>query len=268
MSVLDSIVAGVREDLEARKRALPIADLQQLALETPAPPSFAAALRSGPKPRIIAEIKRASPSRGAIAPDADAAAIARAYRSAGAAAISVLTEGRKFGGSLEDLARATVAVERATPLLRKDFVVDAYQILEARAAGASAVLLIAALFPDSASLKTMIAAAMEAGVEALVEVHDEQEAGRALAAGAEIIGVNNRDLKTMRVSLETSERLARLLSGAAVRVAESGISTREDVERLTRSGYDAFLVGERLMAENDPGAALRRLLGHNGDVTS
>jgi indole-3-glycerol phosphate synthase len=268
-SVLDAVVAGVREDLDARRAALPEADLEALAAEAPAPPSFAAALRRpapGPgaaRPRVIAEMKRASPSRGAIAPSADAALVARGYVAAGAAAVSVLTEGRRFGGSLEDLARASIALEGTAPLLRKDFVLERYQVLEARAAGASAVLLIAALLPPG-PLAALLGAAREAGLDALVEVHDEAELDRALSAGAAIVGVNNRDLRTLAVDLAVSERLAPRIPAAAIRVAESGIRTRAEMERLAAAGFDAFLVGERLMGEPDPGAALARLLSGEG----
>lgn len=264
MTVLDEIVAGVREDLEARKRALPEPELEalcRLAIEGgPERPSFAAALRrvAGGPVRVIAEVKKASPSRGPIAPGADPVAIAQGYERAGAAAISVLTEARRFGGSLEDLARVARAVR--VPLLRKDFVVERYQLLEARAAGASAVLLIAALH-DGPALRALREEAAALGLEALVEVHDEPDLARAAAARAAIIGVNNRDLRTLAVSLAVSERLAPLLPRGAVRVSESGIAGKEDVARLADSGYDAVLVGERLMAAPDPAAALAELFG-------
>jgi indole-3-glycerol phosphate synthase len=264
MSVLDEICAGVREDLDARKRALPEADLAalcRLAIEEGPPrPSLAAALRGAPgaRPRVIAEVKKASPSRGPIAPGADPVAVARAYEAAGAAAISVLTEPRRFGGSLEDLARVARAV--ALPVLRKDFVLERYQLLEARAAGAAAVLLIAALH-EGPALGALREDAARLGLEALVEVHDERDLARAALAGAQVVGVNNRDLRTLAVSLEVSLRLASRLPPGVVRVSESGIAAKEDVARLAASGYDAVLVGERLMTRPDPGAALRELLG-------
>lgn len=265
-TALDRIVAGVREDLAARKRALPESALAELAAETPAPSSLAAALRSsGPgrgRPRVIAEFKRASPSRGRISPpgaDPDPARVALAYRDAGAAAVSVLTETRSFAGSPEDLARAAAALAGAIPILRKDFILEPYQIVEARALGASAVLLLAALH-DLAALRALLANARANGLEALVEVHDEAELERAAAAGASIVGVNNRDLRTLAVTLETSVRLAPLLPPAAVKVSESGIGSRKDMDRLAAVGYDAVLVGERLMSENEPGEALGRLL--------
>ncbi|HVY61448.1 MAG TPA: indole-3-glycerol phosphate synthase TrpC [Planctomycetota bacterium] len=262
-SALDEIVAGVREDLEERRRALHVEHLELLAAEAPRPPSFGASLRRGEHPRVIAELKRASPSRGPIAPGADAAKVAISYANAGAAAISVLTERRRFGGSLEDLARAATALELRAPILRKDFIVDRYQLLEARAAGASAALLIAALL-EVDPLGELISEAKAIGVETLVEVHDAKDLARALEAGATIIGVNNRDLRTLEVTLETSRRLGPRIPAGCIRVAESGIKSRAEIDELAALGFDAFLVGERLMSENDPGAALARLMGSTG----
>jgi indole-3-glycerol phosphate synthase len=259
-SVLERIVAGVAADLERRKAAILPRDLAEIAADAPAPPSFADALRRGTGPRVIAEVKKASPSRGPIAPSADAAAVARAYRDAGASAISVLTEERRFGGSLEDLSRARIAVEGRVPLLRKDFIVDSYQVHEARAAGASAVLLMVVLLGRD-GLDELLESARDAGIDALVEVHDERELDVALAAGARVIGVNSRDLRTLEVDMKTHERLAAQLPADVVKVAESGIRTRADLDRLAALGYDACLVGERLMSENDPGRALAQLLG-------
>jgi indole-3-glycerol phosphate synthase len=205
---------------------------------------------------VIAEIKRRSPSKGEIRPDFDAVACARAYAAAGAAAISVLTDARYFGGSLELLAQVRSAV--SLPLLRKDFVVDAYQLDEARVAGADAVLLIAAAL-DPRSLRELREHAEGLALDALVEVHDEQELEAALAAGADLIGINNRDLRSFEVDLGVSERLAGKVPKGCVVVSESGIFRPEDWERLEAAGAHAFLVGEALMRESDVGAALRRL---------
>jgi len=221
-----------------------------------APRGFRRALEAGERPRVIAEIKRRSPSKGEIRPDFDGVACARAYASAGAAAISVLTDARYFGGSLELLAQVRAAV--SLPVLRKDFILDAYQVDEARVYGADAVLLIAAAL-DGAALRALAAHAEGLGLDALVEVHDERELEAALAAGADLIGINNRDLRTFEVDLGVTERLAGKLPEGCLVVAESGIFTPSDWERLEAAGAHAFLVGEALMRESDVGAALRRL---------
>jgi indole-3-glycerol phosphate synthase len=206
---------------------------------------------------VIAECKRRSPSRGVLRANYDPAAIARSYERHGAAAVSVLTEPTFFDGSLEHLA----AVRQATalPVLRKDFIVDPYQIVEARASGADAVLLIvAALSP--ATLKSLHARAVDAGLDVLVEVHGIEELPVALDAGARIIGVNNRNLRTLAVGIDISERVMDRLPNGLVAVAESGLKTSEDLLRLRRAGYHAFLIGERLMTAQDPGEALEELL--------
>ncbi len=208
-------------------------------------------------PAIIAEVKRASPSAGRIREDFDPVRIAREYQISGAAAISVITEARHFGGSLEILAR--LRWNTATPLLRKDFIIDPYQILEARHAGADAVLLIAALL-DASALKSLRAEAERYGMEALIEVHNEAELRNSLDAGATLIGVNNRDLRTFEVSLNVSLNLARLMPKNVLAISESGIRTAEDIRRLGDAGYRGFLVGERLMRAPSPGAALADLL--------
>jgi indole-3-glycerol phosphate synthase len=207
-------------------------------------------------PALIAEIKKRSPSAGLLRRDFDPAGIAKEYEESGAAAISVVTEGKHFSGGLEILAmlRWTCKI----PLLRKDFLLDPYQILEARHAGADAVLLIAALL-DTSSLRKMREEAENTGMEALVEVHDEIELDRALESGAVLIGVNSRDLRTFEVSLETCLRLARRLPGNAVSVAESGIRSADDVRRLMDAGYKGFLIGEQLLRAPSPGAALSQL---------
>jgi indole-3-glycerol phosphate synthase len=207
--------------------------------------------------RVIAEHKRRSPSRGAIREDLAPADVARRYAAAGAAALSVLTNEPFFGGRLEHLCEARSATE--LPALRKDFVVDAWQVAEARAAGADAVLLIVAALTDG-DLRQLLAEARALRLDALVEVHDGAELERALAAGALLVGVNNRDLRTLTVSLQTSFDLGSRIPDDVVAVAESGIKCGADLRRLRDAGFDACLVGEHLMAAPDPGAALRRLL--------
>jgi indole-3-glycerol phosphate synthase len=207
---------------------------------------------------IIAEFKRHSPSAGAIQAGADPVALARLYQAGGAAAMSVLTEPEHFKGSLEDLRRVAAAV--ALPLLRKDFAVDRHQVYEAALAGAEAVLVIIAGLSDAEALK-LLDAAYQVHLDALVEVHTAEELQRAAALGARLIGVNNRNLKTLQVDLETSLRLADLAPGDATLVAESGLRTRADIERLQSAGYRAFLIGETLMRAADPQAALAALQG-------
>lgn len=210
------------------------------------------------QPAIIAEIKKASPSKGLLCADFNPGALARAYFAGGAAALSVLTDAKHFQGSLGDLktARATAYL----PVLRKDFTIDEIDVVEAAAAGADAVLLIAAIL-TAKEIECFRLAAERYRMAALVEVHDEADLDKALEAGATLIGVNNRDLRTFEVSLETAERLAARLPREAVRVAESGIHGRADVERLAAAGYHAFLVGEHLMTSGDPERALRELRG-------
>jgi indole-3-glycerol phosphate synthase len=222
-----------------------------------APRGFRRALL-GRGPRVIAELKRRSPSKGEIRPDFDPVAIALAYQSGGAAALSVLTDERYFGGSLAVLEAVRAAT--ALPLLRKDFVIDAYQIDEARVAGADAVLLIVAALAPGA-LAPLYEYARSLGLDVLVEVHDEAELDIAKGIGADLIGINNRDLETFVTDLAVTERLAKRVPQGALVVAESGIFGPEDVARLARAGASAFLVGESLMREADPGLALRRLLG-------
>lgn len=216
---------------------------------------FKAALTARP-PAIIAEIKKASPSKGLLSPDFNPGAQARSYFAGGAAALSVLTDRDFFQGSLSDLkmARSSAMV----PVLRKDFTIDELDIIEAAGAGADAILLIAALL-DRHQLESFRQLAAEFGMASLVEVHDEAELERALESGAEIVGVNNRDLRTFTVSLETSERLAALIPSGLVKVAESGIHGPDDVLRLRAAGFHAFLVGEHLMKSGDPAATLRAL---------
>ncbi len=257
MSFLAEILDHKRRELALARERCPAPALAKRAREWPAAPrGFRRALASGERPRVIAEIKRRSPSKGEIRPDFDAVACAKAYAAGGAAAISVLTDAHYFGGSLELLAQVRAAV--ALPLLRKDFILDAYQVDEARVHGADAVLLIvAALAPRE--LRELREHAESLGLDALVEVHDERELETALAAGSDLIGINNRDLRSFAVDLGVSERLAGKLPEGCIGVAESGIFTPADWERLEAAGAQAFLVGEALMREPDVEAALRRL---------
>jgi indole-3-glycerol phosphate synthase len=259
---LDRIVARTLSDLPARKSATPIAELERRAAVLPTPLSFDAALRSA-SPGIIAEIKRASPSKGPIAEGIDAATVARDYLDGGASAISVLTDEPFFGGCLADLeVVSAIADAHMThrPVLRKDFLVDRYQVVEARVAGADAVLLIVSLLAG-ALLRDMLNDVHALEMQALVEVHDEAELDRAVESGARVIGINNRDLKTFTVDLATTERLAPLAPAGCTIVAESGIHSRQDVRRLTAGGAHALLIGESLMLATDRRAAMERLRG-------
>ena len=255
--VLGRIVMRTRERVEERRRELPLQRLQGSA-PTPggARRSFAAALGK-PGVNVIAEFKRRSPSRGVIREDLHPVRVAQAYEIGGAAALSVLTEEQFFGGSLEDLKEARGAT--LLPVLRKDFIVDAYQIWEAWYAGADAVLLIVAALGER-ELLALQGTAREIGLDTLVEVHDRAELARALAAGARLVGVNNRDLRTMEVSLQTALDLAPEIPDDVTAVVESGIKGPGDVRRLRDAGYDAFLIGEHLMTAPDPGAALEELI--------
>jgi indole-3-glycerol phosphate synthase len=256
--ILDEILAATRDRVATARRAVPAAALRGLPGWHRPRRGFRAALAAAPATAIIAEIKRASPSRGIIRQAFDPPAHARAYAASGATALSVLTEPRWFGGALEHLAAAREAA--ALPLLRKDFLVDPYQVEEARAWGADAVLVIAAA--GEASLRVeLLAAAREHGLDALVEVHDTRELEWAASQRPGLVGINNRDLATFETTLATTERLAPLAPAGALLVAESGIHTPADVRRMTAAGARAVLVGEAFMAAPDPGAALRALLG-------
>jgi indole-3-glycerol phosphate synthase len=254
--ILDDIVRAKREDLAAAKAQTPVSALQQRPLFRAARRDFAAALRSRRR-AIIAEVKKASPSKGVIRDDFDPVAIATAYEGGGAAAISVLTEERHFLGHLDYLPAIRAAVQ--LPILRKDFLFDAYQLYEARAYGADAVLLIVAMLSDG-ELRDLQWLCEELGLTPLVEVHDAAELERALASGARLIGINNRDLRTFDVTLATTEKLAALLPKDSLVVGESGIDRIADIQRLERCGVHAFLVGESLMRATDPGAKLAELL--------
>jgi indole-3-glycerol phosphate synthase len=257
MSVLDDIVVGVREDLARRQSEVPEADLRARLLDVPPARDPLPAFR-GPGSSVIAEVKRRSPSKGDLAVIPDPAALATAYERGGAAAISVLTEERRFGGSLADLHAVRAAV--GIPVLRKDFVVEPYQLLEARAAGADLVLLIVAALGGDA-LQSLYDHTRELGLTALVEVHDEPETERALAIGARLVGVNARNLKTLEVDHATFGKLAPLVPDDVVTVAESGITGVADVRRHVSEGADVVLVGEALVRDGDPEAAVRALTG-------
>jgi indole-3-glycerol phosphate synthase len=257
VSFLEDIVETTLEDVQRRRAAVPVESLvAQIGPPRRGRPFSEALIAPGVS--LIAEMKRASPSRGPIHPDADAAEVVRAYQAAGAAACSILTEPHFFGGSLDDLRAARAAC--TLPLLRKDFIVDEYQLVEARLAGADAALLIVAAL-DPQALVDLLGFAQDLGLDCLVEVHDEDDAEIAVESGAEIVGINNRNLKTLEVDAETVLRLLPDIPAGTVVVAESGISDPADVRRLEEAGVDAILVGEALMSAPDPAEAVRHLLG-------
>ena len=249
MSVLDDILAGVREDLVDRQARTELATLAERAERRPACRPAELVLRDGSHVKVIAEVKRSSPSKGALAAIADPAALARDYEAGGASIISVLTERRRFGGSLEDLAAVRAAVD--VPVLRKDFVVSAYQVWEARAYGADVVLLIVAALEQPA-LVSLVERVHSLGMTALVEVHDPDEVARAVDAGARVIGVNTRDLRTLKTDRAQFARVAPLIPAGIVRIAESGVRGPHDVLDYARTGADAVLVGESLVTGDDP----------------
>ena len=258
-TILDTILAAKREEVGAARAARSFADVDTAARSAPPVRTFAEALRRphGAAVRVLAEIKRASPSAGAIRPGADPAEIAADYANGGATALSVLTDKQFFDGELSFLARVRERVQ--LPLLRKDFVIDAYQIAEARAAGADAVLLIVAAL-DERQLTELLAAAKSYHLDALVEVHDTREADIALSVGAMIVGVNHRDLRTFTMDMTLTAQIAPRVPPGTILVGESGIKTADDVRRLGEAGAHAVLVGEHLMRQPSPGAALRELL--------
>lgn len=260
MTILDRILAVKREEIAAAKARVPAPPVGCTSTPPPLPPTrdFAAALRrpAGAPVRVLAEIKRASPSAGPIRPGADPAEIAAEYHAAGAAAISVLTDEQFFDGRLEFLQQVRDRVPM--PLLRKDFIIDPFQVTEARAAGADAILLIVAAL-TAAQLADLLQAATLCQLHALVEVHDAREAEVALAAGASVLGVNHRDLKTFTIDMSLTETIAKRVPPSVVLVAESGIKTAADVRRLGDAGAHAVLVGETLMRAKSPGAALGEL---------
>lgn len=257
-NILDEICAHVAGVVEGRMREKPLASVMRDAEATATPRDFRGALIGREPVALIAEAKKASPSKGLLRAGFDAAGLAAVYAAAGASAVSVLTEERYFQGRPEYLA----AVKAACPLpaLRKDFILDPYQVYESRALEADALLLIVRAL-DDARLADLAALAAELGMAALVEVHDEAELDRALAAGASLIGVNNRNLDTFAVDLETTIRLAARVDDGVTLVGESGIHTRADVERLREAGVDAILVGESIVTSADPAAKIRELIG-------
>src|SRR3954464_2031780 len=257
MSVLDEIVAGVRVDLAQRESATSLADLRAALADADPPRDPMPHLRA-PGSSVIAEVKRRSPSKGDLADIPDPAELAQRYAAGGAAAISVLTEQRRFGGSLDDLRAVRAAVD--IPVLRKDFIVTSYQLVEARAAGADLVLLIVAALDDD-TLRRLHDEASELGLTVLVEVHDEAETERAVALGAELVGVNARDLRTLTIHDDTFGQLAPLVPDDRVKVAESGIFSPADVRRFMGEGARAVLVGEALVKDGDPEAAVAAMTG-------
>jgi len=259
--LLGTIVAATERIVEVRAREVSAGELERrcaTAGRQPQGEAFERAVRTSAAPRVIAECKRRSPSRGILRHDYDPAAHARSYAAAGAAAISVLTEPTFFDGALEHLERVRAAVR--VPLLRKDFILSRYQLLEAAAAGADAALLIVAALDDR-TLRQLLDDARALGLACLVEVHDTTEIARASDAGARVVGVNSRNLRTLTVDMDVLDRAASLLPAGVTAVAESGIKSTEDLTRLTAAGYHAFLVGERLITQRDPGEALAALRG-------
>ena len=256
--ILDEILAQTRQAVATARGQLSLAKLEQQLDTAPPLRDFYAALRGKPGLACIAEFKRRSPSKGWIKQDADSAAVASAYQTAGAAAISVLTDGPFFGGSLDDLRRVRATVD--VPVLRKDFVIDPYQVTEARVAGADAVLLIVSALPQD-DLVGLLAEVRRLGMEALVETHDRAEVERALAADARVVGVNHRDLRTFQMDMSLASSMRPFIPSSRLLAAESGIRSADDLRRMQAAGIDAVLVGEGLMCEPDPGLALRKLLG-------
>jgi indole-3-glycerol phosphate synthase len=256
-TVLDQILVGVREDLAVRQAATPLEQLKEKVLAQRPARDFAGRLRQGDSIAVIAEVKRASPSKGAIAAIPDPGQLAAAYEEGGASAISVLTEGRRFGGSLADLAEVRRAVD--IPVLRKDFVVSSYQVWEARAYGADLVLLIVAAL-DQYALVGLIERTCSLGMVPLVEVHNEAELQRALSAGATLVGVNARDLKTLEVNPVVFRDLAELIPHNVLKVAESGVKGPHDLATYAHQGADAVLIGEYLASAADPAQAVKELV--------
>lgn len=259
--LLGTIVAATRRIVEVREQRMPLRVLREQVARhvqgTPPGGRFLEALSRRDRVNVIAECKRRSPSRGVLRGDYDPATIAGGYAAAGAAAISVLTEPTFFDGSLDHLRAVRAAVR--VPILRKDFIVSEYQLLEAKDAGADAVLLIVAVL-DAKGMKSLAAQAAALGMDVLVEVHDADELAIAIDGGARIVGVNNRNLRTLEVDVKASERLITLMPADVVAVSESGLRTADDVFRLRQRGYRAFLIGERLMTLPDPGRALQEML--------
>ncbi len=260
-TILDQIVASKRREIAQAMARLPEAELRRRLPAAPAARDFLAALAAPGPIRLIAEVKKASPSKGILRADFDPVQIAQTYQQHGAAAISVLTDELYFQGRLDDLRRVRAAVE--LPVLRKDFLIHPYQVAEARAAGADAVLLIAECL-DGGRLQSLHDAVVELGMTPLVELYEPENLPRVLRTGARLIGINNRNLRSFEVDLEHTLRLRRQIPGDRVVVGESGVRTRADVLRLEAAGVHAILVGESLVTSPDPGAAIDRLLGRAG----
>jgi len=258
-TILDRIVADKRDELAAARERVPLAEMRRRAESAPAPRGFAKALR-GPKISLIAEAKKASPSRGILRADFDPVWLAGRYVEGGAAAISVLTDEKHFQGNLDYMRAVRKALPGGPPVLRKDFTIAPYNLYEARSNGADAVLLIAAILEDSL-LRDLMTEADALGLDALIEVHDERELVRAPVTNAPLIGITNRDLRTFNVDLATTERLRPLAPPEATIISESGIFTREDMVRLERAGVDAVLIGEGVVTAPDPADKIRELLG-------
>jgi len=263
-TILDQIVATKRQEIEAARQRRPEAQLRRELAQSPAARDFFAAVSVPGRVNLIAEVKKASPSAKVIRADFDPIAIARTYQDHGAACLSVLTDAPYFQGHLSYLARIRAAV--ALPLLRKDFIIDEYQVVEARLAGADAILLIAEIL-DDATLAHLLARARTLGMAALVEFHDEANLPRVLASGADLVGVNNRDLKRFVTDLDLTLRLRDQIPAEVLLVSESGIRSRHDVERLEQAGVSAILVGEHLMRAQDIGLAVEQLLGLAPETT-
>jgi indole-3-glycerol phosphate synthase len=258
MSILSQILADKRNEVDCARRRVPLEVLQEQARSAPPVRSFSQALRSAARPGLIAEVKKASPSKGIIREDFDPVAIAKIYSENGADCLSVLTDEPYFQGHLSYLAAIRQTVDK--PLLRKDFILDEYQIVEARAAGADAILLIAAALRDDA-LGQLLQATHAWNMEAIVEVHDEDDIAEAERFGARLVGVNNRDLHTFRTTIQTTIALLPSIPSDCLVISESGINSRSDVERLRDAGVHAILVGESLMREPDIASKLHELLG-------
>jgi len=256
--ILSEILSSKRREIEALNSPEQRRKIEQKLLQAPGPRGFRAALASGGGFRVIAEIKKASPSRGVLVAEFDPASISREYVSGGAAALSVLTDAPFFQGSLADLSKVLDAA--TLPVLRKDFILDESQVEESRAWGADAVLLIASTL-DTAALERLVRRVTALGMDALVEVHDERELSRALDAGAVMVGVNNRNLSTFQLSLKVSLDLVGRIPPGILRVSESGVTSRADLELLSRAGYEAFLIGEALMVSADRATRLREWIG-------